>query len=35
LSSIALPMIGIAGFAFLIFARYGKIKNISRAIVGL
>jgi len=28
-------MIGIAGFSFLIFARYGKIKNISRAIVGL
>lgn len=35
LSSIALPMIGIAGFAFLIFARYDKIKNISRSIVGL
>lgn len=35
LSSIALPMIGIAGFAFLIFARYWKIKNFSRAIVWL
>lgn len=35
LSSIALPMIGIAGFAFLIFSRYGKIKNISRAFVWL
>lgn len=35
LSSIALPMIGIAGFAFLIFSRQGKIKNIARAVVGL
>ncbi len=35
LSSIALPMIGVAWFAFLIFSRCLKIKNIARALVWL